>query len=217
MEKQSRSHHQQVCVIKVKSKKHFKKILNDSNRLASWTFESINSVISLCQIQCLRRRVLRLLPQQLSKVTKGTNQRATWTQQRRESNSQHRPMLEQVGYSSNIPILFLVYPASSVLQSAQLSLQWPENVCSGFFSRRRAPTAPCHRADRGGSPQSQNRRSADERYHRGPVFTVLHRHAGEQCQCHQMFISSVQSRLKSEWIAYFLIQEKKLSSVTETN
>lgn len=102
-------------------------------------------------------------------------------------------------------------------QSAQLSLQWPENVCSGFFSRRRAPTAPCHRADRGGSPQSQNRRSADEWYHRGPVFTVLHRHAGEQCQCHQMFISSVQSRLKSEWIAYFLIQEKKLSSVTETN
>lgn len=117
MEKQSRSHHQQVCVIKVKSKKHFKKILNDSNRLASWTFESINSVISLCQIQCLRRRVLRLLPQQLSKVTKGTNQRATRTQQRRESNSQHRPMLEQVGYSSNIPILFLVYPASSVLHS----------------------------------------------------------------------------------------------------
>uniref|UniRef100_A0A3P9D4L0 ARF guanine nucleotide exchange factor 2 n=1 Tax=Maylandia zebra TaxID=106582 RepID=A0A3P9D4L0_9CICH len=36
---------------------------------------------------------------------------------RRESNSQHRPMLEQVGYSSNIPILFLVYPASSVLHS----------------------------------------------------------------------------------------------------
>uniref|UniRef100_A0A3B4FPG2 ADP ribosylation factor guanine nucleotide exchange factor 2 n=1 Tax=Pundamilia nyererei TaxID=303518 RepID=A0A3B4FPG2_9CICH len=30
---------------------------------------------------------------------------------------QHRPMLEQVGYSSNIPILFLVYPASSVLHS----------------------------------------------------------------------------------------------------
>uniref|UniRef100_A0A669BN56 ARF guanine nucleotide exchange factor 2 n=1 Tax=Oreochromis niloticus TaxID=8128 RepID=A0A669BN56_ORENI len=34
-----------------------------------------------------------------------------------ESNSQHRPMLEQVGYSSNTLILFLVYPASSVLYS----------------------------------------------------------------------------------------------------
>uniref|UniRef100_A0A669CLG1 ARF guanine nucleotide exchange factor 2 n=1 Tax=Oreochromis niloticus TaxID=8128 RepID=A0A669CLG1_ORENI len=36
---------------------------------------------------------------------------------KKESNSQHRPMLEQVGYSSNTLILFLVYPASSVLYS----------------------------------------------------------------------------------------------------